>query len=401
MQKQHYILVFIGALLLYFISTGISYFAFVTFGSMRASVSVNESVPEMDEEGNFIVDESLPKTEVCPINGKLYTKPERAVWEKRRPMGVMIENSTEARPQSGLSSADIVYEAVAEGGITRFMGVYYCGIAENTSFAPVRSARTYFLDWISEYGPNPLYVHVGGANCSADASGTCTTPARAQSLEQIEKYGWGGSSGNDLNQFRISFPTCYRNPDRLNHPVATEHQMVCESSKLYDIASKDGWNFEDENNVAWNEDYVSWKFADDAQPGDRGIVDTIEFGFWERYSTFNVLWEYDVNTNSYKRFNGGKAHTDLESGEQLSAKNVVVQFTDETSLNDIHKHILYDTISSGDVLIFQNGDVVKGSWKKASRTARTKFFDQKGKEISFVRGTIWIEIVPTGNNVSF
>src|SRR3990170_5766168 len=68
---------------------------------------------------------SLPKTEQCPINGGMYSKVEREIWEGRRPITAMIENHADSRPASGLSKADIVYEAVAEGGITRFLAIFY------------------------------------------------------------------------------------------------------------------------------------------------------------------------------------------------------------------------------------------------------------------------------------
>jgi hypothetical protein len=67
---------------------------------------------------------NLPKTETCPLNGAMYSQADKEAWEKRRPLGIMVENSVESRPQSGLSAADIVFEAVAEGGITRFLAVY-------------------------------------------------------------------------------------------------------------------------------------------------------------------------------------------------------------------------------------------------------------------------------------
>ena len=180
-QSKNYIFIFIGALILYLVSTGVSYALFTNFGAKRESVSIDEKVDEIVGDENFQVDESLPKTEACPLNGKLYTKPERAIWEKRRPLAVMLENSVDARPQSGISKADIIYEAVAEGGITRFMGLFYCGVAEKTEFAPVRSARTYFVDWVSEY--DALYNHVGGAGVCSDP----TVDERAKALCQIDR----------------------------------------------------------------------------------------------------------------------------------------------------------------------------------------------------------------------
>ena len=109
------------------------------------------------------IDTSGPRDQKCPLNGAYFTKGEREVWEKRRPLAVMIENHADSRPQSGLSRADVVYEAVAEGGISRFLAVFYCGAAAGSAkpydVGPVRSARTYFLDWASEYADYPLYLH--------------------------------------------------------------------------------------------------------------------------------------------------------------------------------------------------------------------------------------------------
>src|SRR3989344_6417429 len=215
----------ITLIILYAVSTGVSYGIFKFTGK-------SEPVPTTTDDSvnpgkGLTVDQSAPKTEACPLNGKLYTKQEKAIWEKRRPLAVMMENHSDARPHSGLSKADVVYEAVAEGGITRFMGVFYCGIGENTEFAPVRSARTYYLDWVSEY--DALYNHVGGAGICSDV----TVDERAKALCQIDKYGI-----KDMDQFSIPFPICYRNYDRLDHPVATEHTMVCFSDKLYELAAK-------------------------------------------------------------------------------------------------------------------------------------------------------------------
>lgn len=380
--------IIIGAIFIYLISTGLSFAFFSWTGGTQEAISpITDNVNPGE---GFKIDPSLPKTEACPINGKLYSKPEKAIWETRRPMAVMIENHIEAHPQSGLSKADIVYEAVAEGGITRFMGVFYCGIAENTEFAPVRSARTYYLDWVSEY--DALYNHVGGAGQCGDP----TVDERAKALCQIDKFGI-----KDLDQFGISFPHCYRNPDRLDHPVATEHQMVCLSDNLYDIAKERGWTNVDEKGTAWNEDFVSWKFKKEAEMADRGDTSKIEFSFWRGYKDYDVAWEYDKENNVYKRFNGGQPHMDLDTNQQLSAKNLIVQFVKETGPVDEHKHMLYGTIGKGDALIFIDGNVIEGSWSKKTRLARTIFYDEKDNEVKLNPGEIWIEAVPDGNEVKY
>lgn len=162
--------------------------SFLVFNNLSGGTAITPvAQPKKTANGKLLFDPELPKTESCPINGAMYSKQQKAWWEKHAPLGVMIENHLEARPQSGLSSADIVYEAVAEGGITRFLAIFYCQDAE--FIGPVRSARTYFVDMVSEYGPSPLYAHVGGAN----------TPGPANALGQISDYGWAGV--NDLNLF--------------------------------------------------------------------------------------------------------------------------------------------------------------------------------------------------------
>ncbi len=388
-----------GIILLYGISTGVSYAAF-TYINSKQQVTV---VPlPLNEKGKFVIDPSLPKTEVCPLNGQKFTGLEKDIWVNRRPLAVMIENHEESRPQSGLSYADIVYEAVAEGGITRFMGVFYCGVAAyNVEFAPVRSARTYFVDWVSEY--DGLYNHVGGAGkCNDD-----TVDERAKALCQIGKYGI-----KDLDQFGLKikdkdkngkeYYICFRNPDRLDHEVAYEHQMVCTSNGLYNVASERKWTNVDEEGVAWDENFQEWKFKDDAEESGRGTVASISFVHWSGYEAkFGVLWNWDQTTNAYKRVMGGTPHIDFDTKQQLTAKNIVVQFTKETDGVDEHAHVLYGTIGTGKALIFQDGKAISGTWKKAKRTDRTIFFDDKGKEITFDRGQIWIEVVSVDTKVTY
>ena len=136
-----------GGMALYVGSALLSFIVFSMVGGGSLGGAPSSPLPQ-DASGKTAFDDSLPKTEKCPLTNQLFSKQQREWWEKHRPLGVMIENHEEARPQSGLSSADIVYEAVAEGGITRFLAVFYCQDAGVVG--PVRSARTYFIDFISE-----------------------------------------------------------------------------------------------------------------------------------------------------------------------------------------------------------------------------------------------------------
>ncbi|MFH0864103.1 MAG: DUF3048 domain-containing protein [Candidatus Gottesmanbacteria bacterium] len=394
MEKKKLIISIALGLVLYLISTGIS---FAIFNSIKPSASQQVASPLQGDQGGYDVDISGPKTEACPLNGAMYTKNEKNVWDKRRPLAVMIENHSEARPQSGLSNADIIYEAVAEGGITRFMGIYYCGAAaKNLTLAPVRSARTYFVDWVSEY--DALYNHVGGAgNCNDD-----TVDPRAKALCQIGKY-----NIKDMDQFGLPLKTadkkyyvCARNPDRLDHQVAYEHQMVCYTNGLYTIASERDWTNVDGEGVSWDLNFTSWKFKEDIKVTERPASSLVEFSAWKGYDKeYGVKWEYDKTTNSYKRSNGGILQTDLETKQQLTAKNIVLQFSKETGSVDEHAHLLYQTIGEGEAMILQDGKKIEGTWSKDDRTSRTKFFDNNGREIQFNRGQIWIEVLPTGTAV--
>lgn len=348
-----------------------------------------------------------PKTEACPINGQLYTKEEKAIWSQRRPLMVMIENHEDSRPQSGLQSADIVYEAMAEGGITRFMGVFYCGAvagseANKYDVGPVRSARTYFLDLASEYGDYPLYNHVGGANCSAATSGgPCTTNKKAQAIEQIAQYGWNTQgTWSDLSQFSLSYKACRREPDRTGDERATEHTMYCSTKELWNIAANRGLtDTTTAKKSSWDKSYRPWAFTQKDKSTSTSA--TISFDFWTGYKAYAVGWKYDPTSNLYSRSNGGKEQADFNTQKTITTKNVVVQFAKETRSVDEHLHNLYDVIGSGKGILFQNGVKTDITWSKANRLSRTIYKDAAGKEVNFIPGNIWVEILALNTTVAY
>lgn len=330
-----------------------------------------------------------PKTQECPLNGAYYSKDAHSAWEKNRPLGIMIENSTDSRPQSGMSFADVVFEAVAEGGVTRFLAVFYC--QPTKIVGPVRSARVYFLDMIGGFGNDPLYVHVGGAN----------TPGPANALGQIRNMGW--ELYNDINQFNVGFPVFWRDYERLPG-VATEHTMYSNTTQLWGVAAKRSLTNINEEEIAWDKGFEKWKFKDDAPMSQRKSKQSVRFGFWENFTKFNVRWEYNKETNTYLRFNGGKAHKDKNTGKQLVAKNVVVALMDESVAQDgydLGQHMLYETIGEGVTYVFQDGKTLVGTWSKEDRFTQMRFFNEKQQEISFNRGPIWIAIIPSDNKVIY
>lgn len=378
------------AVILYVVSSGLSYLAFTTvFSKGFGNIATPVPEPKKTASGGLLFDDSLPKTEPCPINGALYSKQQKQWWEKHRPLGIMIENHEEARPQSGISSADIVYEAIAEGGITRTLNIFYCQDAPTVG--PVRSARTYFLDFLSEYGDFPLYAHVGGAN----------TDGPADALGQIESYGW--QNYNDLNQFSIGFPVFVRDYDRLGRTVATEHTMYSSTTKLWDYAAKNRkLTNKDEDGKEWDESFVPYTFKEDEPLSARPAAQIISYDFWEGYKEYGVTWTYNKANNVYMRANGGAPHLDLNTKKQLAPHNVVVLFMKESRANDGYEgnlHMLYGTKGTGKAKVFMDGKEIDANWSKKNRVSHLQLKDARGKDIEFNKGQIWFTIVAPDTEV--
>lgn len=375
MLNKKVLLVLLGGVLLYAASAGISYAVFNSI--LKNPINIDTPFGSLTDFTSG--DEEGIKDKPCPLNGAMYTKAREDQWKKRRPLGVMIENHVDARPNIGLSRSDIIYEAVAEGGITRNLNIYLC--QDVGDLAPIRSARTYFLDWVLEY--DAAYAHVGGAN----------TAGPADALGQIRDYGI-----LDLDQFGLGFPTYWRGTDKL-----APHNVHSTTKKLWEAAEIRGFGPQNPDGKKWDQDFVVWKFKDEAILEKRGEQKPILVPFWTTQQDYTVTWQYDKNTNVYKRFLGETAQIDPVTKEQISSKDIVVQFQVESDANDGYPdgHLLYKTTGTGDALIFQDGKVIVGSWSKKDREARTIFKDENSKEIAFNRGQIWIQTIPVGNQVTY
>ncbi|MCL5410435.1 MAG: DUF3048 domain-containing protein [Patescibacteria group bacterium] len=286
----------------------------------------------------------------------------------RHPLAIIVENHPDARPQSGLDQASIVYEAIAEGGITRFLAIF--GTHEAEKVGPVRSARTYYVDWA--HGYNAFLAHVGG---NIDA------------LEKIPK-----DKILDLDQFSYSSPYWRENSVGL----ATEHTMYTSTIKLREQAKSN--KYSDANN------FNVMKFKDDPSDVEKASApDKQKISVVFSNAQYNVDFEYDKTTNSYKRFLADSPHVDKISKNQINPKNVVIMTVKRkptvTKINETG----YDmtTIGSGEAKIFIDGKVIKGTWKKPSATDRELFYDEAGNEVVFNRGQFWICVIPPdGGSVS-
>ncbi len=281
------------------------------------------------------------------------------------PVAVMIENSTAARPQAGLTSADLVYEIVTEGGITRFMGIYSSNFP--TKAGPVRSARSYFIDYLSEF--DAFYAHAGGSPTA---------------IERIRQYG--------IKDYPHSADAYWREPRR---GVASEHTLFTDVSKIYNFGvSKKGWDPRAE--------FKTWLFKDpSATPAATATV-TINFSSGQ----FNTVWNFDPVTNMYMRTMAGSPHKDAVTGAQIAVRTLAA-ISVPHSANPPYKGTGKEsewnmtTIGEGAATLFQDGTATAARWKKPSRTERLRLYDATtGTELEVNRGKIWIAVVPQGGSYS-
>jgi hypothetical protein len=300
-----------------------------------------------------------PKVELfeSPINGVLT---EKAITEKH-PLAVIVENHPDARPQSGLAQADIVYEAIAEGGITRFLSIF--GTTEAEKVGPVRSARTFFVDWA--HGYNAYLAHVGGNMDALDKIKAEKTP--------------------DLDQF--AYPSSYWREFAAG--LATEHTMYTNTAKLRAQATK--------NNYSTANNFNLWKFKDDPKDEAKtSLPETQKVTVNFSSAQYLVAFAYDKATNSYKRSLAGKPHNDKLTKAQLNPKNVIVMTVKRKAVTTRINEAGYQmtTVGTGKAQIFIDGKTITGTWKKQSETDRESFYDENGQEVVFNRGQFWICVIP-------
>lgn len=277
----------------------------------------------------------------------------------QRPVtGVMIENSLAARPQSGLAQASVVFEAIAEGGITRFLALYQD--QEPTSLGPVRSARPYFLHWA--LGFDAALAHVGG-------SPEAMNDIKAWHVKNLDQFFNAGA------YHRIS-----------SRPAP--HNMYTSLAKLRQVETAKGFTSSSFTGFARKAD------APVSQP-TAGRIDFAISG-----TLYNVHYTYSPKTNSYLRREGGAVHKDAVTKAQLSPK-VVIAIVVPYGLEADNHHSSYGTIGSGKAYIFQDGSVTAGRWQKASRTAQISFTDASGQPVGLNAGQTWISAVGSSSKVSY
>ena len=232
-------------------------------------------------------------------------------------------------------------------------------------------------------------------------------PGPADALGQLGDYGW--NQENDLNQFSIGFPTFYRNANRLDKDVATEHTMESSTEKLWTYAAekRDWTNMAPARRIGritykeedWKDGYTPWTFQKEV-PAD-GSVSKVSYEFWDGFAQFGVAWAYNPEKKMYQRTLAGESHIDLNTDKQIEAANVIVLFATEKGPIDELKHMLYTTTGTGKATIFKNGEAISARWSKKTREDELTFTDNKGNDLELARGLTWISVVDVGTEITY
>ena len=268
--------------------------------------------------------------------------------------GVMIENSPAARPQSGLKKAGVVYEAVAEGGITRFLALYQG--EKPTLIGPVRSLRLYYLSWVAPYQAS--IAHVGGS---------------PNALSQVRNGNY-----RDIDQF-FNDGSYWRSRDRY-----APHNVYTSGEKLDQLNSTKGYN---------NSGFTSFARAD-SKPVESPNATSVNINL--SGSLYNTSYTYDKASNSYLRSMAGAPHTDREDGQIAPNTVIAMEVGVEARAQNYDGYEDIKTTGSGKAYIFQNGTVATATWSKADINSPLKLTDESGKDVALNRGQTWIAAFTPG-----
>lgn len=281
----------------------------------------------------------------------------------QRPVtAVMIENSIDARPQSGLGQAGVVFEAVAEGGVTRFMALFQDTQPDNVG--PIRSARPYYVQWA--LGFDAGYAHVGG-------SPTALQDIKSWGVRDLDQFFNGGSYHRISSRYA---------PHNVYTAISTLNQL--EASKGITSSTYTG--------------FTRKKDAPAAQPNATSIDMSLS-GYY-----YNPHFDYVAATNSYNRSEAGQPHIDANTNTQISPKVVIAMVVPEQqgALDATGAYYSdYNPIGSGTAYIFQDGTVTQGQWNKASNGASLTFTDANNQPLALNAGQTWITAITDSSKVSY
>lgn len=271
-----------------------------------------------------------------------------------RPTIVMLAGDPVARPLSGIAQADVVVEMpVTPNGVTRFMALFQCHHPKE--IGSIRSARDDFLPLAASF--DPIYAHWGGEHGALDK-------LNAGILDNVDALKYEGS-------------VFYRKAG-----IKMPHNGFSTIEKIMDKASALKYS------TSW--DMPGYSHTDIKTPTNiASLVQTITIPYPD---PFDVTWNYDQTTQTYKRLRDGTPERDADSQETVSAGVVIIMRTTSSPLRD--QYLIVNTQGSGEALIYQRGTMTTATWRKDESSLASKliFVDDRGKEIPFASGNIWIHV---------
>lgn len=275
----------------------------------------------------------------------------------QRIVSVMVNNHRKARPQSGLSKADIVFEILAEGDVTRFLALYQSEQPEVVG--PVRSAREYYFTLAEDYGA--LYVYHGAANFVNDM-------ISQRGVEHLN----GSIYDNDGHLFkRESFRSA-------------PHNSYLQFGAVNDVAATKGYEMTSTNNI--NLPFIN---EDESISGDD--VHHVEVGYIGKNPSHLVEYVYNEHSERYTRYEDHEQTVELDTADPIEIDNVfIIETVHEVIDKEGRRRV--DLNSGGTAYLFQKGKFQEIEWTSVDgHIVPTK----GGQIIGFVPGKTWINVVPT------
>jgi Protein of unknown function (DUF3048) N-terminal domain/Protein of unknown function (DUF3048) C-terminal domain len=286
----------------------------------------------------------------------------------RRPIVVMIDNHPDAYPQTGLDRAAVVFEALAEFGVTRFMAVYAPGITPDApQIGPIRSTRLYFAQWAM--GFHALYAHAGGSPQGLELVQNTDQLINLEALKEA-----------NLRYFS-------RSSDR-----AAPHNLYASSADLEQATA-------DLDGGAYDHPEVGFLFKPDAPAAQRPAAQQLNYFFI--YQEDDAGWEYDPQSNGYLRLRRGRPARDAATEKQLWTKNVVVIEVAEARIaGDDKGRIDQEVLGTGEARVFMDGVERAAKWRKPRAAEPLSFYDASGDELHLNAGPVWIVALPALDNLT-
>lgn len=324
-----------------------------------------EQEPEVEETTPTPTPEATPTPEPTPETpegmARSYLTGEWIDGElaKKRPLAVMIGNTSDALPQYGISSADVIYEVPVEGSYTRLMAIFqdYAGLEKIGS---VRSCRHYFIYFAREF--DAIYTHYGQAVYAEPV---------------LEREDVHNLSGMDSAIETIMF---YRDTNR----KAPHNAFISEEGINAGIEKK-GYRTE------LSESYSGhYQFAEDDAPvnltGEDALV--VSPGYF-----VNKPWfVYNSEDGLYYRYEFKDKQIDGANENQLTVKNILIQYCDWSKLDE-NGYMDINTTSGGEGIYITNGKMQRVTWTKDNEDSPARYFDEAGNEITLNQGKTWVCIV--------